>query len=115
MSYLLDALQWLYTFWIMGNAIAKLFQHVGPGKVYELAVRVHQEFWIVAPIGWLSAVWEVATGPAGRSFMLLFHAIGAWIWWTDRNWPDDNIWKRRSKRAVESVKVSGSRLVVVPT
>ena len=45
---------------------------------------------------------------------IVFDALALWNWWHFRNWPDENRWTRRGRRARSAVARIGARLVVVP-
>ena len=79
---------------------------------WRSAARIHQELWIAAPVGALLGAldhWHSHT-----PWMIAFDALGLYNWWNLRNWPEDNHWKRRAKKAKEAVAVRAGRLVVVP-
>jgi hypothetical protein len=80
-------------------------------KLSRAAARVHQELWLFAPPGVLFAAvrdWH------DQPWMLFFDALSLFNWWHFRNWPEDNHWKRRGKKAKEAVERRAGRLVVVP-
>lgn len=53
-------------------------------------------------------------GPLWLSALFIALDLTMWFMFRNHNPDDDDRWKRRRKRAVESVKKIGARLVVVP-
>jgi len=78
----------------------------------EIAPLVGAYDWLFAPPGILIGTIDHWHSPS--SWRIFFDALSLFNWWTWRNWPEDNHWKRRGKRAKEAVARRGSRLVVVP-
>lgn len=98
--------------------IGQLICTIGPKRpkvehAWRVAGRMHQELWIAAPPGIVLAV--VESWHSGLSWMVFFHAVSLYQWWHYRNWPDENRWKRRGRKAVEAVAMRAGRLVVVPS
>ena len=58
--------------------------------------------------------WAVQDWNGDSPWVILFDALNLFNWWYFRNWPDENRWKRRAKKAKEAVAVRAGRLVVVP-
>lgn len=81
-------------------------------RIWRGMARVHQELWIVAPIG--IAYWAVRDWHGSSPWQVFFDGLSLFNWWWYRNWPGDNHWKRRAKKAKEAVAVRAGRLVVVP-
>jgi hypothetical protein len=80
--------------------------------IWRGQARIHQELWIVVPIGALSSAlhhWHSHT-----PWMIIFDALTLYNWWNLRNWPEENRWKKRGKKAKEAIAVRAGRLVVVP-
>lgn len=82
-------------------------------RLWRAFARVHQEAWLFAPPGFLILTVQTWHEP-GQSWFILFYAYALFSWWHSRNWPEDNHWKRRAKKAKEAVAVRAGRLVVVP-
>lgn len=95
--------------------VTEIFADVLPGtvmaSVYRAAVRLHQELWIAAPVGVVGKLFEAEQAGAGDVGMAV---LGVGAWWYLRNWPDDNVWKRRGRRLRERVVEHAGRLAVVP-
>lgn len=119
----MNALIWIatsiHTVWICALALA----HIGhscwvlgmgkPARLFSLAAgRVHQELWLFAPPGGLLAVHERIADERWVNAALVL--LGCWLWWRDRDWPDDNIWKKRGRKLRDKVRVLAGRLVVSP-
>lgn len=81
-------------------------------KAADAAAQAHQELWLFAPAGLVYAAVDSWNSP--RPWTIVFVPWGLLIWWWARNWPDDNVWKRRRKKLRDAVKAVGGRLVVVP-
>lgn len=100
--------------WIVGFSTALLLSTFGKtGRVYDFCVFLHQELWIIAGPGIvLSAVtwWD-----DGLEWGLIFPAFNLLTWWKYRDWPDENRWKRRGRKAKEAIAERAGRLVVVPS
>lgn len=76
--------------------------------------RMHQELWLFVPPGVGLAAIEHCHS-ADLKWLVLFDTLTLINWWRFRDWPDDeNRWKRRGRKAKESVSRVGARLVVVP-
>jgi hypothetical protein len=101
--------------WLLSVFVALVLHRFGgdPGNVIcRLFVRLHQELWLSAPVGLFALVYE---DWAQRNwFGMFFSLFNFALWWALRNWPDDNIWKRRGKRALDKVRAVAGRLVVSP-
>src|SRR5262245_523848 len=101
---------------MVSGLIGWMISVIRPGdrveRVWRSFARIHQEVWIVAPVGLLSMA--VTDWRERDYFSLFFDAVNLWNWWNLRNWPEDNHWKRRAKKAKEAVAVRAGRLVVVP-
>lgn len=80
-------------------------------KIWRAAGRAHQELWLFASPGILIGT---SSHLHHKPWMLIFDALSMFNWWYFRNWPEDNHWKRRGKKARDAVKVRAGRLVVVP-
>jgi hypothetical protein len=81
-------------------------------RLWRAAAMIHQELWLfVAPGILLSAVqhWH-----SSNWYLVFFDMVSLRNWWHFRNWPEDNNWKRRAKKAKEAVERRAGRLVVVP-
>jgi hypothetical protein len=105
---------WVMIGWGTSSAFALLAHSFGvrEGRLYLALVRMHRELWLFAPPGLLMNVYG---DWAGRDWVGMFFALCSWVsWWILRNWPDDNIWKRRGKRALGRVRAVAGRLVVSP-
>jgi len=82
------------------------------GRLWQAAARVHQEAWLFAAPAMLI---RISDHVDSIPWYLVIDLCGAWVWWTTRDWPDDeNPWKRRGKRAKDAVTERAGRLVVVP-
>jgi hypothetical protein len=101
-----------YTVWIMSLSCALLGSTVAPERIWRALAAVHQELWLFAPPGMLVGAIEAWNGSA--KYLAAFSVLGAWNWWYFRNWPDENRWQRRSRKAKEAVAERAGRLVVVP-
>ena len=123
MSALKFLAQWVYLSWLLvlvAGLVGQLL-HLLNGRregarleVFHRACgRLHQELWLFAPPGLLLGVIHNFWSP-GMQWHLIFDAINVYNWWAYRNWPEDNHWKRRAKKAKEAVAVRAGRLVVVP-
>jgi len=103
--------------WIIAFASALIGQARAHGPkaeaLWRSLARAHQELWLFAPPGLLLSAVQDWHSPA--PWLMVFDAINLWNWWHYRNWPDDNHWKRRAKKAKEAVAVRAGRLVVVPS
>jgi hypothetical protein len=85
----------------------------GPDTLFCRAlVRIHQELWLFAPVGLLALTY--GDWAERNWFGMFFSLFNFALWWMLRNWPDDNIWKRRGKRALDRVRAVAGRLVVSP-
>lgn len=111
--------QSVYTAWILSLACAMygqllcMFRSTKKGeRVWRACAAAHQELWLFAPPGALLGAVDAWNGPA--RWVLAFYALGLWMWWKYRDWPDENRWKRRSRKAKEAVAERAGRLVVVP-
>lgn len=80
--------------------------------IWRSQARIHQELWLVAPVGALSTA--VQHWHSHTPWMVVFDVLTLFNWWNLRNWPDENRWKKRGKKAKEAVAVRAGRLVVVP-
>lgn len=98
---------------IFGQALAMLSGSAKADKVWRGAAAVHQELWIAAPPGLIFVAVDTWHGP--MPWLLFFNALNLWNWWHYRDWPDENRWKRRGRKAKEAVSVRAGRLVVVPS
>lgn len=76
------------------------------------AARVHQELWLFAPVGVLFVTTEALDSPHPWTAVAGVGSLA--IWWRARDWPDENIWKRRGRKLRDAVKARAGRLVVVP-
>lgn len=108
------AWQWVF----MVAFTADLFRQAGVKAERTAAVtrrfgRFHQELWLFAPPGLLIGTVEHFHTP-GLQWLVVIDAIWLFNWWHYRNWPDENRWKRRAKKAKDAVTVRAGRLVVVP-
>jgi hypothetical protein len=107
--------------WPPAIVLATFGHWLNPGaRSTALFVRAHQELWILyplCPVGLSVTSWHaivVGEQVAYNSIMMVASAAALWWWWAQRDWPDDNRWKRRAKRAAAAVRAVGHRLVVVP-
>ncbi len=74
--------------------------------------RAHQELWLFALPGLVvNLIGHVQHGSTALAAIDLINIAGWWLW---RNWPDDNVWKRRGRRVKDAVAERAGRLVVVP-
>lgn len=96
--------------------IGQLWSLIRPSKTTEQVwrglARVHQELWLFAPPGLLLST--VRAWHSDRPWLIALYAWALLTWWGMRNWPEDNHWKRRAKKAKDAVARRGARLVVVP-
>lgn len=112
----------IHMFWVavfLGATIFQMFSHwTGHGddgltKLWTRLARLHQDLWLFAGVGgfwWLYI--DVKRGQTG--IQLALDVCGVLFWWLSRNWPDDNEWKKRFKKAKSKVAQLGGKLVVVP-
>jgi hypothetical protein len=80
--------------------------------LWHACARIHQELWLFVPPGIL--INTVHHWHSLSPWQIFFDALALYNWWTFRNWPEENHWKKRGKKAKEAVARRGSRLVVVP-
>jgi len=108
------SLTWQYTYIaaVLGYALSLQRQSDRAEKIWRALARAHQELWLFAPPGLLLSVIEIWHSRA--PWLIVFNAMGVFSWWQSRNWPEDNHWKRRGKKAREAVARRAGRLVVVP-
>lgn len=103
--------------WVLAFAFAYVGQALAPTaraeRLWRALARVHQELWLFALPGLLLAAIRDWHSP--NPWFIVFDALNLWNWWHYRNWPDDNQWKRRAKKAKETVAVMAGRLVIVPS
>jgi hypothetical protein len=111
---------WWAVIWQTALALAIIGQvccRIRPTPLIEwlwpVLARVHQEMWLLVPPGVGFAAME-AWQSADRKWTIIFNALMLFNWWYYRNWPDENVWKRRGRKAKESVARAGARLIVVP-
>lgn len=111
---------WITSMWSMSLAIAmigRLWCQIKDQPFVEKLWRgfawQHQQLWLFVPPGALIAATEHWHGQ-GQSWLVFFDALTLFNWWNFRNWPEDNHWKRRGKKAKEAVERRAGRLVVVP-
>lgn len=81
-------------------------------NVWRSLARLHQELWLFAPPGLLAVLAENCG--SGHWGVATLNVLTIGSWWYYRNWPEDNHWKRRAKKAKEAVERRAGRLVVVP-
>lgn len=119
MRTLINFAEWLFIGWIWTLQIGQAAQTLcalRPGdhleRFWRACGRVHQEVWLFVPPGLLALSAEAWSGHHWLIALLL--APAPIVWWRSRNWPEDNHWKRRAKKAKEAVAVRAGRLVVVP-
>lgn len=108
------------TFWVLALCaamIGRLAHEIGGkdvlDKVWRGMAQMHQEAWLFAPPGLLIAAvhhWH----SDDQKWLFVFDALNLFNWWYYRNWPEDNHWKRRGKKAKEAIERRAGRLVVVP-
>jgi hypothetical protein len=103
---------WMLTFCgaLIGSVIAT---RPKAERLWRSLARAHQGLWLFALPGLLIA--PVQNWHSSVPWLIVFDAINLWNWWHYRNWPDDNHWKRRAKKAKEAIQVRSGRLVVVPS
>lgn len=112
---LLMGLTTLWNFVACAAMIAHLYTLISGRleRVSRVLVRAHKELWIVFPPGALASLVEI--WHSSHPYLVAFNAWGVITWWSLRNWPDDdNEWKRRAKKAKETVAERAGRLVIVP-
>ena len=80
-------------------------------RVFAACVRIHQELWIAAPPG--IAIGAVMTIHGTHWWTIIFNACTLYNWVLFRDWPDENIWKRRGRKLRDKVTVQDGKLVVV--
>jgi hypothetical protein len=109
----------VYTVWVFAITVGRfgelawMIRHADWLElVWRASGRIHQEMWPLVPAALLITVNKEWNSP--RPWLIVFDTINLWTWWTLRNWPEDNRWKRRGKQAKEAVAVRAGRLVVVP-
>lgn len=107
--------------WLWTYCAAIVLTAVGAARNSEFSqtwgailARCHQEMWLAAAPGIFVVSPVYSFHADGHQWLLVFDALNAWVWWNARNWPDDNLWKRRGRRLAEKVAESAGRLVVVP-
>lgn len=81
-------------------------------RVWRASARVHQELWLFVPPAILYGTlhdWHSAS-----PWKIVIDAWALYTWWMMRDWPDENRWTRRGRKARSAVSRIGARLVVVP-
>lgn len=111
---MVDIVWYMSLLWLWVAVMALVLQG---GKLGTLFAFLHQELWIVGPGVVLALPWNSAqpdTTAADRLLMTVLTAEHLWLWWSLRNWPDENKWTRRGRRLKEKVAARGGKLVVEP-
>ena len=111
---------WVWLSWTVALTAA-MFGRVGylahPSglldAVWRAFARLHQELWLFAAPGILVNAVE-SWHTSGEQWLLVAHGYALYVWWRFRDWPDDNHWRRRARKAREAIARRGARLVVVP-
>lgn len=80
-------------------------------KHWRVAARMHQELW---PFAFPGIVWSTVNSFNERPWFLIFNALSFVGWWLNRDWPDENPWKKRGRKAKETIVARGGKLVIVP-
>jgi hypothetical protein len=99
---------WQFAF--IGAAVGYVLRR--DAKITSALIRMHQELWIVGGPGLLASAVDSFHGR--WPWMVAFNAWGLVSWWSLRNWPDENRWKRRGRKLKDAVAVRAGRLVVEP-
>jgi hypothetical protein len=86
-----------------------------PSKLRTVLIFLHQQLWIVGLGVSIPFVKDYpGDGFWARLWDLIVVAGVTGLWWGSRNWPDENVWKRRGRRLKNKVSALGGKLVVVP-
>jgi hypothetical protein len=113
MHYLILLAHAATTTWASACALAAILSLFRPDEqAWRFFAKCHQALWIFAPPGYLLSL--IDNWNRHDVFGYLLTGFSFVFWWRSRNWPNDNEWKRRAKRAAEKVASLGHRLVVVP-
>lgn len=97
--------------WLVCAGVAIFSKGILPDRLFRVFARLHQELWLWGPLILVTFVHDAATEPGGF-WIVLTTAVHLWCWWSLRDWPDENRWKRRGRRLKEKVAVRGGTLVV---
>ncbi len=102
-----DATYLVWALWLMGASIGQSMN----AKHWKIAARMHQGLW---PFAFPGIVWSAVDNFNEQPWFLIFNALSFAGWWFYRDWPDENPWKKRGRKAKEAIVARGGKLVIVP-
>ena len=100
----------IYLAWALWLTAAGIGRSMN-AKHWNVVARMHQELW---PVAFPGIVWSAVDNFNDEPWMLIFNALSFIGWWAYRDWPDENPWKKRGRKAKETIVARGGKLVIVP-